>query len=145
MCAAHDSLSRCRPCRVRGASAAYIAVLKDPCGTQTAGRSAFLHYQFDVQALGRLYGALFRTYDGTLHWGLGQTIAFVGGGARHGSTTKLSQRGGGGAAEDEPLMHNPAWDARLSGGARKLAGSKSWVDFPNASSSRAARMSPCGL
>lgn len=77
---------------------------------------------------------LFEQNNGELHWGLGQTIAFIGSAVRP-PEIGFSKFHGGDPSYDEPLKTNPSWDALMPRG-RKLLGSTSFLKPPTSQDER---------
>ena len=127
--------------RLRATSSFAISIRKDPCGTLSSSRSSFLLDQFDRKAYADALQSLRLRFDGTLTWGLGQTIAFVGGGVRRGRHTEWRRHG-----DDEHLMHSPSWDAPLPpwGRAKLLQTAASFLPPPNSSKERFVRRELAG-
>jgi len=102
-------------------------VLQQPaqCATPMHIRSRFLATQFrknfDVHMLNRVWSA----YDGpALTWGLGQTLAMIGGGAQAVEVTQFRRFNP--KMWDEDLKYNPSWGVRAAHG-RKMVGSASFL------------------
>ena len=107
-------------------SVVQLEILHDPChATPMHIRSRFLATQFrknfDVHVLNKVWSA----YDGpALTWGLGQTLAMIGGGAQAVEVTQFRRFNP--KMWDEDLKYNPSWGVRAAHG-RKMVGSASFL------------------
>ena len=107
-------------------SVVQLEILHDPChATPMHIRSRFLATQFrqnfDVHVLNKVWSA----YDGpSLTWGLGQTLAMIGGGAQAAEVSQFRRFNT--KMWDEDLKYNPSWGMPAAHG-RKMVGSASFV------------------
>lgn len=119
-----------------------LEVLHDPCQhVPLASRSAFLKTQLSApSAWSKEMAALRAAYDGKLGWGIGQTVAVVGGALRrNASYTKYQPYLA--PPIDEDRMWNPSWDNRVPPhGRSKLVGSVSFLPDVSSFDAKAQRV-----
>ena len=145
--------SHARPARML-----QIWIERDPCGAASSCRSLYFSSQFACE-VGSEWARIFERFDGWLSWGMGKSIAFLGGArspdvraspplpgkASNGISKRSSFAKGvdnGGEAATEPLMKTPEWQARVApidGGRRKASGGASFLPASRQSTRLAGR------